>query len=91
MLYVGLDVHSKQSSPCILNAGGGTVNPIQLNGLRSAVVERLKQLYQPFSICYEASYGYWRLNAMQRMACPEPGRRVGRMRRRCQSPDRSTM
>jgi hypothetical protein len=32
MLYVGLDVHSKQSSLCILNSGGGTVNEIQQMG-----------------------------------------------------------
>jgi len=61
MLYVGLDVHSRQSSLCILNSSGGTVNQIQLKGPRSAVVERLRQLDQPFSICYEASCGYGHL------------------------------
>jgi transposase len=61
MLYVGLDVHSKQSSPCILNSAGGTVNEIQLKGQRAAVVDRLKQLPEPFSICYEASCGYGHL------------------------------
>src|SRR6476661_3890889 len=61
MLYVGLDVHSKQSSLCILNAGGGTVKQIQLKGPRSAVVDRLRQLEEPFSICYEASCGYGHL------------------------------
>jgi hypothetical protein len=58
MLYVGLDVHSRQSSLCILNSAGGTVNQIHVNGPRSAVVDRLRQLDQPFSICYEASCGY---------------------------------
>ena len=47
MLYVGLDVHSRQSSLCILNSAGGTVNEIQLKGPRSAVVDRLRQLDQP--------------------------------------------
>jgi transposase len=61
MLYVGLDVHSRQSSLCILNSGGGTVNQIQLKGPRSAVVDRLRQLEEPFSICYEASCGYGHL------------------------------
>src|SRR4051812_23893824 len=63
MLYVGLDVHSKQSSLCILNAAGGTVNEIQVNGPRAAVVDRLRKLVvdQPFSICYEASCGYGHL------------------------------
>ena len=58
MLYVGLDVHSRQSSLCILNAAGGTVNQIQIKGPRAAVVDRLRQLDQPFSVCYEASCGY---------------------------------
>jgi transposase len=61
MLYVGLDVHSKQSSLCILNSGGGTVKQIQLKGPRSAVVDHLRQLTEPFSICYEASCGYGHL------------------------------
>jgi transposase len=61
MLYVGLDVHSRQSSLCILNSAGGTVNQIQVNGPRAAVVDRLRQLDQPFSICYEASCGYGHL------------------------------
>jgi transposase len=61
MLYVGLDVHSRQSSLCILNAAGGTVNQIQLKGPRATVVDRLRQLAEPFSICYEASCGYGHL------------------------------
>src|SRR3954470_15329643 len=61
MLYVGLDGHSRQSSLCILNSAGGTVNQIQLKGPRAAVVDRLRQLNEPFSICYEASCGYGQL------------------------------
>ena len=61
MLYIGLDVHSRQSSLCILNAQGGTVNQIQVKGPRSQVVDRLRHLDQPFSICYEASCGYGHL------------------------------
>jgi len=79
MLYVGLDVHSKQSSPCILNTGGGTVNQIRLNGPRSAVVDRVKQLDQPLSICYEAACGYGHLYEQLRplahhVAVTRPGR-----------------
>src|SRR5436190_2142000 len=61
MLYVGLDVHSRQSSLCILNAGGGVVNRFDVKGPRAAVVDRLRQLDQPFSLCYEASCGYGHL------------------------------
>ena len=61
MLYVGLDVHSRQSSLCILNSAGGVVNQVQLKGSRALVVDRLRQLDQPFSVCYEASCGYGQL------------------------------
>ncbi len=61
MLYIGLDVHSRQSSLCILNAQGGKINQIQVNGPRSAVVDRLRKLDEPFSVCYEASIGYGQL------------------------------
>src|SRR5688572_11788187 len=61
MLYVGLDVHSRQSSLCILNANGGTVNQIQVNGPRASIVDRLRKLNEPFSVCYEASIGYGQL------------------------------
>src|SRR5688572_10003813 len=61
MLYVGLDVHCRQSSLCILNSGGGVVNQFHLKGPRSAVVDRLRKLDQPFSVCYEASCGYGHL------------------------------
>jgi len=61
MLYVGLDVHSRQSSLCILNSGGGTVNQIQLKGPRASVVSHLRMLKEPFAICYEASCGYGHL------------------------------
>ena len=79
MLYVGLDVHSRQSSLCILNAGGGIVNQIQLKGPRSAVVDRLRQLDQPFAICYEASCGYGHLYEQLRplaahLAVAHPGK-----------------
>ena len=71
MLYVGLDVHSRQSSLCILNSGGGTVNQIQVKGPRSQVVDRLRQLDQPFSICYEASCGYGHLyETLRPLAAP---------------------
>jgi transposase len=61
MLYVGLDVHSRQSSLCILNSAGGIVNQVQLKGPRSTVVDRLRKLDQPFAVCYEASCGYGHL------------------------------
>lgn len=79
MLYVGLDVHSRQSSLCILNSGGGTVNQIQVNGPRSMVVDHLRQIKEPFAICYEASCGYGQLYERltplaQHVAVAHPGK-----------------
>ena len=61
MLYVGLDVHSRQSSLRILNANGGVVNRISVKGPRGGVVDHLRRLAEPFSLCYEASCGYGHL------------------------------
>jgi len=61
MLHVGLDVHSRQSSLRILNSSGGLVNRCEVRGPRAAVVEWLRQLNEPFSLCYEASCGYGHL------------------------------
>ena len=75
MLYVGLDVHSLQSSLCILNSGGGTVNQIQLKGPRSTVVDRLRLLEEPFAICYEASRGFGQLRPLaHHVAVAHPGK-----------------
>jgi transposase len=79
MLYVGLDVHSRQSSLCILNSGGGTVNQVQLKGSRSMVVDHLRQLKEPFAVCFEASCGYGQLYERltplaQHVAVAHPGK-----------------
>jgi transposase len=79
MLYVGLDVHSRQSSLCILNSAGGTVNEIQIKGPRAGVVDRLRQLNEPFGVCYEASCGYGHLYEAlrplaQHVAVAHPGK-----------------
>jgi len=58
MLYVGLDVHMSQSSLCILNQAGQTVNRRTIKGAGNAVIAELKALTEPFSLCYEASCGY---------------------------------
>ena len=58
MLYVGLDVHQKRSSICILNQDGKTVKQELVNGRWPQVIDRLRRIDQPFGICYEASCGY---------------------------------
>jgi transposase len=61
MLYVGLDVHSKRSSLCILDHNGKTVKQELIRGNWPVVLERIGKIEQPFSICYEASCGYGHL------------------------------
>jgi transposase len=61
MYYVGLDVHQKRSSLCILDSGGRQVKRLEVKGSWAQVVEAVAQVPGPFSICYEASCGYGHL------------------------------
>jgi len=60
MWYVGLDVHSKQSSYCILDKGGQVVQEKTVKGPVSRVLAELAAVKHAFTIVYEAScnYGY---------------------------------
>jgi transposase len=62
MLYVGLDVHTKRSSMCILNSDGKIVKQELIKGPWPKVMDRLRTIEEPFSICYEASCGYGHLH-----------------------------
>jgi transposase len=61
MLYVGLDVHASRSSMCILNDGGSLVKRQEIKGSWSKLLEAVRAIDQPFSLCYEASCGYGHL------------------------------
>lgn len=60
MWYVGLDVHSKQSSYCVLDQGGQVVQEKTVKGPVSRVLAELAAVKHAFTIVYEAScnYGY---------------------------------
>lgn len=59
MHYVGLDVHSKQSTFCVLDDQGREVRTATVHGGWGKLLVTLKEaLPRPFSICYEASTGY---------------------------------
>ena len=58
MYYVGLDVHQKRSSLCILDRDGKQVKRLEVKGSWAQVVEAVAQVPGPFSVCYEASCGY---------------------------------
>jgi len=78
MLYVGLDVHTKQSTFCIRNEDGKELRTQTIKGSWDCVIEELRKLGEPFSICYEASTGYGvlydRLRQLtQRVVVAHPG------------------
>jgi transposase len=58
MLTVGLDVHHRTSSLCVLNSDGKVVKEQRIRGGFDEVVSTLKGLSGPFRVCYEASTGY---------------------------------
>jgi transposase len=94
MLYVGLDVHQKRSSLCILNEDGKTVKQEQILGRWPKLIERLSQIDQPMSVCYEASCGYGYLYDQIRplashVAVAHPGhlRLIFRSKKKCDRVD----
>ena len=60
MHYVGLDVHAKRSSLCILDGDGKVVKQETVHGPWPAAVERVREAAgsAPLSVCYEAGCGY---------------------------------
>ncbi|MFQ5492451.1 MAG: IS110 family transposase [Phycisphaerae bacterium] len=58
MMYVGLDLHSKQSTFCLLDENGKKLKTHTIHGSVTKVLEVLKTFKKPFAICYEASTGY---------------------------------
>jgi transposase len=58
MLTVGIDVHQRFSTVCVLNQQGAVMLERSVKGSASEVVKVLQDLGQPMQICYEASIGY---------------------------------
>jgi transposase len=61
MHFVGLDVHQKRSSLCILDRDGKQVKRLEVKGSWTQVVEAVARVPGPLSVCYEASCGYGHL------------------------------
>ena len=62
MHYVGLDVHQRRSSVCVLDPGGRPVKRLEVKGPWAAVLEAVgRQAPRPFAACFEASCGYGHL------------------------------
>ena len=58
MRYVGLDVHRRQSTICVLDHRGQKLSTQTIRGGWSKVLEEVGRIRKPFSICFEASSGY---------------------------------
>lgn len=57
MLYVGLDIHSKHISLCVLSEAGQVVIRTQVRTMEK-MMQVLEGLTDRFEVCYEASCGY---------------------------------
>ena len=58
MWYVGMDVHMRQTTFCVLDENGRKIKTRTLRSGWKTVIAELKRLGHPFAVCYEASTGY---------------------------------
>lgn len=78
MFYVGLDVHVRQTSICILDSNGLRVKQFQMRGFPRNIVAALEEIDGPFEVCFEASCGYGYLHDLltkvaKRVVVAHPG------------------
>lgn len=58
MLTIGLDVHERSTSICILDEKGDRVKEERVAEHPREAIKRLSKLRKPFQVCFEASTGY---------------------------------
>ena len=58
MKFVGLDVHKRQSTFCVLNDDGSRHLMRTVHGSADTVVKALTEIKEPLVVCFEASTGY---------------------------------
>jgi transposase len=95
MYYVGLDVHPRRSSLCILGPDGKLVKRLEVKGAWPALFAAVdRQVPRPFAVCYEASCGYGPLHDQlarraERVVVAHPGqlRLIFRAKRKCDRVD----
>jgi transposase len=56
--YVGVDVHQRRSSVCILDGHGKVVKEFCVKGNWADLLKEMNRVPRPFCVCYEASCGY---------------------------------
>jgi transposase len=69
MYFVGLDVHLKHTTICVLDKNGRRVRQLKLRGPWTDIVIELKKLDGPVAACYEASCGYGRIYELLKPIC----------------------
>ena len=62
MHYVGVDVHQRRSSVCILDGHGKVVKEFCVKGNWAELLKQMERVPRPFGVCYEASCGYGHLH-----------------------------
>ena len=69
MQYVGMDVHWRQTTICILDANGRRVKTFNIRGAWQKVLEELGRIEGHWQVCFEASCGYgWLYERLKKMA-----------------------
>jgi hypothetical protein len=63
MLYVGLDIHSKSITLCVLGETGQVVRRARVRTV-DEMMRILEALPDRFEVCYEASCGYGRYHGL---------------------------
>lgn len=79
MLSIGLDVHERTTSVCILDESGRMVKELTIKGHPRRAVEWLGRLKERFQVCFEASTNYgWLYEQLagvaERVLVAHPGR-----------------
>ena len=89
MLYVGPNVHWRQSTFCILDGNGRHLRTRAIRGTWDKVLLRLAEMKRPFAVCFEATTGYGYLHEQltriaKRVVVAHPGqlRLIFRSRRK---------
>ncbi len=78
MWFVGIDVHQRSFAVCILDEHGKTVKQMTVKGTLAKLMNTLREIKEPFGVCYEASCGYGHLHDLfgrqaKRVAVAHPG------------------
>ena len=67
--FVGLDIHWKHTSVCVLDGNGNRIKRLTLRGSWTKIAEELKQLPGKVSVCFEASTAYGHLHELLLRSC----------------------